>query len=54
MIVLYVLIQIELLGTLYPHISRNWSEMHVFGSNRCIQLQSSKYCGYFYFFDIPE
>ena len=43
MIVLYVLIQIELL-----------SEMHVFGNSRCIQLQSSKYCGYFYFFDIPE
>ena len=31
MIVLYVLIQIELLGTLYPHISRNYSEMYVFG-----------------------
>ena len=31
MIVFYVLIQIELLGTLYPHISRNYSEMHEFG-----------------------
>ena len=31
MIALYVLIQIKLLGTLYPHISRNQSEMHVFG-----------------------
>ena len=24
------------------------------GNNRCIPLQSSKYCRYFYFFDIPE
>ena len=31
MIVLYVLTQIKLLGTLYAHMSRNWSEMHVFG-----------------------
>ena len=51
---LYLLILAKLLGTLYLHISRNQSEMHVFRNNRCIKLQSSKYCWYLYMFDIPR
>ena len=44
MIVLDVPIQIKLVSTFYLHISRNQSEWHVFGKNKCTQLQSSKYC----------
>ena len=37
---LYMLIQIKLLGTLYPHISCNQSEMHVSGNKNYVNRET--------------
>ena len=54
MIVLYVLIQVKLLGTLYPHISCNQSEMHVLEITDVFSYSHLNIVNIFILFHIPE